>query len=93
MELLWTTQARQDRIAIYGYIEADNPIAALTLDELFSRSAGLLLEHPGLGRKGRVEGTREFVVHPNYLLIYALAGEQVRVLRVLHTARQWPSRP
>ena len=89
--LFWTPEAQQDRNDIYDYIEADNPAAALTLDELFAKNAARLLEHPGLGRIGRVKGTRELVVHPNYVVIYDLAGEQVRVLRVIHAARQWPS--
>jgi plasmid stabilization system protein ParE len=35
MKLFWTTDAIQDRDEIYDYIEADNPVAALALDELF----------------------------------------------------------
>jgi len=88
--LFWTPEAKQDRNEIYDYIEADNPAAALMLDELFSKNAGHLLEHPGLGRAGRVKGSRELVVHANYVLIYDLVDDWVRVLRVLHAARQWP---
>jgi hypothetical protein len=40
MELFWTPEAIQDRNDIYGYIEADNPVAALALDELFVEMAG-----------------------------------------------------
>jgi plasmid stabilization system protein ParE len=32
-ELLWTPEAIHDREVIYDYIEADNPVAALALDE------------------------------------------------------------
>ncbi|WP_261395951.1 type II toxin-antitoxin system RelE/ParE family toxin [Halomonas sp. DP8Y7-1] len=35
MELVWTPEAIQDRDDIYDYIEPQNPLAALTLDELF----------------------------------------------------------
>lgn len=90
IELLWTIKAIRDRHEIYDYIEADDPVAALVLDELFAGRAGGLVEHPDLGRRGRVGGTRELVVHQNYILVYELAGEVVRVLRVLHAARQWP---
>lgn len=90
MELFWTPEAIQGRSEIYDYIEADNPVAALTLDELFAEKARYLVDHPGLGRPGRVAGTRELVVHPNYILVYDVAGNRVRVLRVLHAARQWP---
>ena len=34
--------------------------------------------------------TRELVAHQNYILVYDTAGDLVRVLRVLHAARQWP---
>jgi addiction module RelE/StbE family toxin len=90
MELHWTPEAIQDREAIYDFIEADNPIAALALDELFDEKADRLVDHPDLGRPGRFPGTRELVAHQNYILVYDLAGELVRVLRVLHAARQWP---
>lgn len=90
MELFWTPEATQDREDIYDYIEADNPAAALALDELFAEKAGRLVDHPGLGRPGRVTGTRELVAHQNYILVYDVADDLVRVLRVLHTARQWP---
>ena len=89
-KLFWTPEAIQDRDAIYDYIEADNPAAALALDELFAEKAGRLVEHPSLGRTGRFAGTRELVAHQNYILIYDVVSDLVRVLRVLHAARQWP---
>ena len=48
------------------------------------------MRHPQLGRPGRVESTRELVVHRNYILVYDVAGDVVRVLHVLHATRQWP---
>lgn len=89
--LRWTPEAIRDREAIYDFIEADNPVAALMLDELLEQQAGRLIDHPGLGRPGRVAGTRELVAHPNYLLIYDVKNDVVRMLRVLHAARQWPT--
>ena len=90
MRLFWTPEAIDDRRAIYDYIEADNPSAALALDELFSEKANRLIDHPGLGRPGRVTDTRELVAHQNYILIYDTTADLVRVLRVLHAAKQWP---
>jgi len=90
VRLFWTPEALDDRRAIYDYIEADNPRAALTLDDLFSEKVRPLIDHQGLGRTGRITGTRELVVHKNYILIYDTTDELVRVLRVLHAARQWP---
>ena len=90
MKLVWTLPAHEDRKSIREYIAVDNPSAALDLDELLSERAARLLDHPALGRPGRLKGTRELVAHRNYILIYDVVGELVRVLRVLHAARQWP---
>ena len=90
MRLVWTLLAREDRKAIREYIAADNPSAALNFDELLSEKAVRLADYPGLGRPGRLQGTREFVVHRNYMVVYDIAGNVVRVLRVLHAARRWP---
>lgn len=91
MRLVWTKPASLDRKEIREYIAQDNPAAALALDELISEKASRLVDHPGLGRPGRVAGTRELVAHQNYILIYDITQDLVRVLRVLHAARQWPS--
>ena len=90
MKLVWTRPAQEDRKAIREYIAIDNPIAALDSDELLSEKAARLVDHPGLGRPGRIQATRELVAHRNYILIYDVAGDSVRVLRVLHAVRQWP---
>ena len=66
------------------------PAAALALDELFEEKATLLVDHPRMGRRGREADTRELVAHHNYILVYDVTGDGVRVLRVLHAARQWP---
>lgn len=92
MILVWTRPAAADRRAIRESIAIDNPAAALALDQLFSAKAARLAEHPRIGRPGRVATTREWVVHPNYLLIHDLASESVRILRVLHAARRWPEK-
>jgi len=66
-------------------------MAALAMDELFSQKTARLVTVPEMGKPGRVDGTRELVAHRSYLLIYAVKDDQVQVLRVLHTARQWPT--
>lgn len=88
--VFWTIDALEDREAIYGYIESDNPRAALALDESFASKAERLAVHAELGRIGRVDGTRELVVHRSFILVYDLADGTIRILRVLHTAMQWP---
>jgi plasmid stabilization system protein ParE len=42
------------------------------------------------GRPGRRAGTREMVVHSNYILVYRVEEKLVRIVNVLHTRRQYP---
>ena len=50
-----------------------------------------LLDHPNLGRAGRVRGTRELVISGSpFVVIYRVRFDQVQILRVLHHARKWP---
>jgi toxin ParE1/3/4 len=90
LRLAWRPLALQDRDRIMDYIAQDNPVAALELDELIEQKAEQLLEQPTLYRPGRKRGTREMVVHPNYIVIYRVQGEVVEILRVKHAAQQWP---
>jgi addiction module RelE/StbE family toxin len=90
VKLAWTLEALADRHAIYSYVEVDNPKAALALDQLISEKATYLVNYPNMGRIGRLDGTRELIAHSNYMLIYDIADEFVRILRVLHTSQQWP---
>ena len=90
MKLLWAPEAQQDRADIWDYIAADNPFAAVKMDEQFSDAAARLLSHPKLGRPGQIAGTRELVVHESYRLVYELVDQSIWILALVHTARQWP---
>jgi plasmid stabilization system protein ParE len=49
-----------------------------------------LRDRPFLYREGRVHGTREAVVHPNYTLICEVASEAVEIAAVVHSRRRYP---
>ncbi|WP_374990014.1 type II toxin-antitoxin system RelE/ParE family toxin [Rhizobium sp. TH2] len=68
----------------------EHPEAALRMDQLFARAAKRLSSFPMLGRLGEVAGTREFVPHPNYRLVYELIDDEIWILTLVHVARQWP---
>ena len=87
MKLVWTQLALDDRIRIFDYLGERNPLAALDIDELFSQKTGQLIEHQELHKAGRVKGTREAVVHPNYVLVYQVQDDAVVILRLLHSAQ------
>ncbi len=90
MKVIWTPEAERDRADIWDHIVADNPQAAVRMDELFSDAAARLARHPMLGHVGKVAGTRELTVHENYRLVYQTDGPTVWLLSLVHTARQWP---
>ena len=86
----WSDPARADLLNIVGYISEDNPDAAQRLkDEIETKAEGLA-QRPRLYRVGRMIGTREMVVRRNYVVVYRETIDRVEVLRVIHTARQWP---
>ena len=86
-DLEWNTSAVADLMAIVDYISDDNPDAALALMDEIQGKVEQLPAHPKRCRPGRVNGTRELVVRPNYIVVYAETPEVVTVLRVLHTAQ------
>ena len=90
MKVVWTPEAEQDRAAIWDYLRARNPGAALRMDRLFGVAAARLAEFPLAGREGAIAGTREVSPHRNYRIVYEIADETVWILVLIHAARQWP---
>ena len=91
MRLEWTHAASRDLDLIEEYIGRDNPTAAVNTVRRIIRRIGQLARHPGLGRPGRIEGTRELVtIGLPYVVPYVQEGDTVIVLRVLHGKMKWP---
>lgn len=55
----------------------------------FEAKAEIAMKRPTLYKLGRINGTREIVVRPNYVMDRAIK-DGVEVLRVLHAAQKWP---
>ena len=95
MRVRWTTDAADDLERICDYIAQDRPDAARRVAESVIERIGTLKAFPQLGRLGRVAGTREITFPPlPYVAVYEVldAQDEVRVLRILHGAQQWPRR-
>ena len=91
MRLEWSAFAFADREAIFDYIEADSPQAAIAVDERIQTQVERLIQFPESGRIGRVEGTRELVIDRTpYIAAYRIEGTGIRILRILHGAQIWP---
>ncbi len=91
MKIHWTAAAQQDLAAILDYLAKENPVAAGDVLDRIERAVVPLEKFPGLGRPGRVAGTRELVVSGlPYILPYATTDDGLFILGVMHTARRWP---
>lgn len=87
MALKWTKTALRSVDDIAGFIAQDNPARATSFVRERKDAVIKLQVHPGMGRAGRVPGTRELVLHKNYIAIYRVRGEDVEILRLHHVAQ------
>jgi toxin ParE1/3/4 len=91
MFIWWSMPATQQLAATYAYIAAENESAATEVVNYTWDSVSILARHPYAGRKGRVPGTRELVIRGTpFVVAYRLQKNDVRILVVLHAAREWP---
>ena len=90
LNLAWKAEATFQFESILEYIAERNFNAAQRLDALIHERVETLRKFPELGRPGRVQGTRELVPHPNYIVVYRAETTTVRVLNILHARRRYP---
>ena len=88
MALKWTPAALRSVDEAAGFISKDNPIRATTFVQELKDAMTRLQVHPGMGRAGRVPGTRELVLHKNHIAIYRVRGDDLEILRLHHVARK-----
>ncbi|MFH0020520.1 type II toxin-antitoxin system RelE/ParE family toxin [Pseudomonas fluorescens] len=70
-------------------MEQHNSNASVALRHKVGAAMQRLSSIPYGFRAGRVPGTREMVIHPNYQLIYRVNG-CIRILTVLHARKKYP---
>lgn len=87
----WKKQTIDDLIRIGKHIAKDNPANARKMVDLIDGKVTPLATHPRIGHIGRKRGTYELVVHESYVVIYRVLHKKVEILRVKHTAQQWPT--
>lgn len=90
LPLIWRPEALDDLDHTIDYIEERNPSAAERLGHAIRHTAERLPDHPYMYRPGRVPGTREAVIHPNYVLVYRITADAIEILALLHTRQQYP---
>jgi toxin ParE1/3/4 len=94
----FSPQAWGDMRAIVAYIAADNPDAAARFVPAPEATYEQLVALPGMGsvrhfRRKDLQGVRMIPVtgFEHYLLFYTAAGKSIKVIRVLHAARDYPT--
>jgi toxin ParE1/3/4 len=89
MRLTFYRRAARQVDEIFHDIASDKPSAAQKVVDRIYEVAQRAAANPGSGRSTTAPGIRMFVVNPYpYLLYFRRRGDEVCVLRVVHTARR-----
>ena len=89
----WTHSARRDYRNVFEWLNDRNPKAAVRIVDAIDRRIEMLARMPRMGRRGRIEDTRELVIsRTRYLVVYRFDGaaDQILIVRILHGAQWWP---
>lgn len=89
MRVDWRPEARTQLWQTLNYIADRNAVAASQLNAAIEAATSVLPLHPYLYRFGKVAGTREIVVHPNYVVVYRVT-ERIEILNLLHARQAYP---
>lgn len=93
LQVKWLDKALLDLDDVEAYISQTNSPAAEEVVLKILRTVSLLRDQPGLGRVGRVPGTKELIIpETRYIVPYRVKGGLLQILRVYHTSRMWPRR-
>lgn len=93
MRVRWLRKALENLDEEADYIAAENPTAARLVAGRIRVAVDSLKTQPGLGRPGRIPGTRELIVAgAPYLVPYRVKDGCVEILRVFHTSRRLPDK-
>lgn len=94
MRITWLATAKRDFVSQIAFVGERNPNAAVRLGDNVHAAVRALLDHPLLGRPGRVSGTRELVIRNTpYVMVYRIEKDRIALLRLLHGAQRWPPAP
>lgn len=90
MQIRWEEDAVADLVELRTYITKNSPEAANRVATKIITTTNLLIEHPLLGKAGRIHPTRELVISGTpYTLIYLPESDIISILRIFHQSRSW----
>lgn len=86
LKLRWSKRALGRLDSIAAYIAKDNPARAESFIKDIRKKVDILKSQQ-LGTAWQVFGTKQYVLHPNYIAIYRVKNGEVQILTILHSAR------
>jgi len=90
VQIRWESDTISDLIELRKFIEQESPEAANRVANKILHSVDTLIDHPLLGKAGRIHKTRELVISGTpYTVVYLAEAELVTILRVFHQSRSW----
>lgn len=91
MRIRWTRKALDNLDAAVQYVAADSPGNARKVAQEIRDTIQHLSLQPGMGRPGRVAGTRELVISGlPFIVSYAEYNGDIVLLRIVHFSMKWP---
>ena len=92
MKIRWLQIALDDINSIAEYISLNNHQAAIRIVKLIHSNVRLLIDQPSIGRTGRVPETRELIISGSHFIVpYRIKDNEIHILRVIHSSREWPN--
>ena len=90
LPVIWRESAAAELDEIVEFIAGFDDAAADRIEAAALTCAERLPDFPFMHRIGRVPGTREAVIHPNYILVYRVGAALIEVVSVVHARRNYP---
>ena len=92
LRVIWSPVALREVAALFQYLRDFNPQAAEQVAASLIQAGDSLANFPYRGRLVPNTSLREMVTIYPYIIRYRISGDEVRILRVRHTARE-PTNP
>ena len=93
VKAVWSARSLLHLNALRRYIQKHSPQNAVLIAARIMDAVELLRTQPGMGRPGRLPGTRELVVSDSpYIIPYRVHGDRLELLAVLHGHQKWPAK-
>ncbi len=93
IQIKWTRKALANLEKAIELIAMDKPIAAQNVAKKIWNTVQILSKQPGIGRPGRISGTRELIISGlPFILPYVEKDGAIYILRVMHTSLKWPKK-